>query len=232
MPHSSRVLLVALGVALTPTAFAKDGFYIGFNFGGGITSGDTNIPMKDKTLDPDQAFSNTAELFRTDAGTGFSGELRIGYNILGFVAIEADLGGSFENLSDNDKFGTNFGVFGLVRFFPAQLFEEVADRWWDPYVFVGGGAHAVVYKPDARIDGGKMTNKARAWWPSAAVKYGVGCDFYPIDFMSLGLDFAFTNGFHDEFVIDFEDDITANAASDAGSLNVQISASLLFHFGL
>jgi hypothetical protein len=145
------------------------------------------------------------------------------------VAIELDMGGSFENLTDSSSFGTNFGIYGLVRFFPAQLFEEVADRWWDPYIFIGGGLQAVVYKPDAHPPVG-MRNKARAWFPSAAVKYGLGCDFYPVPFLSLGLDFAFTNGFHDKFVIDFDKDISTNASESAGSMNVQISASILFHF--
>jgi hypothetical protein len=77
-----------------------------------------------------------------------------------------------------------------------------------------------------------MINKARAWWPSAAVKYGFGCDFYPVPFLSLGLDFAFTNGFHEKYVIDFDDDITTKAvdSSQSRSFAFQVSASILFHF--
>lgn len=238
--HRTAVLLTALAVlvAVPELANAKKGLYFGFSLGGAIVNGDRAITMSNPKLDPDFAPicaggqcppTDKSILFSTDEGGGFAANFRFGYNILGFVAIELDFGGSGNGLSDSDKLEGQVGIYGLVRMFPAQLFKGVEDRWWDPYLFVGGGVYMMAYHPDAHQPA-DMINDGRVWFPSSAVKYGFGCDFYVARFFSLGVDLAFINAFHGEFKIDNEDDISTSARDGATSFAFQPTAKLTFHF--
>lgn len=234
------IIMSALLVLFATEAQAKKGFYFGFNLGGALVSGDTAIPMQNPQKDPDYKTLNNgvsatdvSVLFSTDEGSGFATGFRMGYNILGFVGIELLVAASGNELGDGNKISGQGGIFGVVRLFPAQLFDEVKDRWWDPYIFVGGGAHFIGYNPDAHptADNPKMQNDGRAWWPGTAVTYGLGCDFYLVDFFSLGVDLAFYNVFHDDFHIDDDDDITDSPIETAGAFIFAPTAKLTFHFG-
>jgi hypothetical protein len=242
--RAGRILACAalLSLLLAPqVASAKKGFFFGFGFGGAIVDGETGVPLNAPATDPDFALSNapnniavnTAALFSTAEGEGFAATFRLGYNILGFVSIEVELGGSGNNLGNGDKIEGQLGVFGLLRFFPAQLFKEVADRWWDPYVMIGAGGYTILYNPQAEDvhPGVPMRTDGRAWGPGAAIKYGFGCDFYVAPFVSLGVDLAFINGFHSDFRVDFEDDIRTEAIETTGSFVFQPTARVTFHFG-
>ena len=243
--------MVAALALLPAAAQAKKGLYFGFDLGYASVSGETGIKMSSPGKDPDGGIvgclnpttgkdlgcrSDLSILNSTQEGEGFAVDFIFGYNILGFVAIEAQFSASGNQLTDYDHIEGQGGIYGLIRLFPAQLFEEVADRWWDPYVYVGGGGHYMGYYPEAHEapDGssaGKMQNEGRSWWPGAAVKYGFGCDFYPVQFISLGLDFGFTNIWHDEFHIDDDPEITDSPAGDSASAFAFTStAKITFHF--
>ena len=233
--------LLAVLLALPAVSVAKSGFYFGFSFGGAIVNGERGISLANENLDPDLSAVvaaghqvDKAALFSTDEGDGFAANFRLGYNILGFVAIELEIGGSGNNLGDGSKIEGQLGVFGLVRLFPAQIFPDVADRWWDPYLFIGGGGYAILYNPqDTEVHPTRsgMINDGRGWWPSGALKYGVGCDFYATKFLSLGVDLAFINGFHDKYIIDNSNGIFTEPNQTATSFVFQPTAKLTFHFG-
>ena len=219
-------------------ADAREGFYLGLGFGGAVVDGDSAIILNNPELDPDYGNGNTyngakvdlSELFTTKVGSGFAADFRLGYNILGMVAIEFDIAASGNNLGDGNKIEGQLGIFGLIKLFPAQFFEEVADRWWDPYLFVGGGVYALLYNPDAHQPI-PMQNDGRGWWPAGALKYGFGCDFYVTPNVSLGIDMAFTHGFLEDFVIDRDDDVKTTPVGDAGNFVFTPSAKITFHFG-
>ncbi len=224
-----RVLLAAL-LLLPFTAEAKSGLYLGFNIGGGIVSGDAPIGFPQSELNKDPDFvngGNSQILFSTDEGGGFSAGFRLGYNILGFAAVEASFSGSGNNLGDSNKIEGQGGIAGLVRFFPGQLIEP--DRWWDPYVFFGAGVHFIGYSPLARGDL-PMQNDGRAWWPGYTINYGLGCDFYLVPFFSVGVDLAFANAFHDTFHIDDKQGIEATPTETASAFIFNPTMKLTFHF--
>lgn len=234
--------LALVGLLLTPAAAsAKEGFFFGFGFGGAVVSGENGVALTSPTTDPDynlvnaspSVTVNTGALFSTAEGEGFAATFRIGYNILGFVSIEVELGGSGNNLDNGDKIEGQLGVFGILRFFPAQLFDEVKDRWWDPYISFGAGGYTIMYNPQSEEvhPGVPMRTDGRAWGPGGAIKYGLGCDFYVAPFVSLGVDLAFINGFHTDFRIDYGDDVRTETVETAGSFVFQPTARLTFHFG-
>ncbi len=229
-----HTLAVTLMILLTGalSAHAKKGFYFGFNLGGAIVSGEKNIAFAEsvKLQDPDQPFSDQNVLFSTDVGGGFATNFRLGYNILGVVAIEANFGGSGNGLGDSDNIEGQASVGGLVRIFPAQFFPEVADRWWDPYIFLGGAGHFIGYNPQARPEGQSMQNDGRAWWPGVSINYGLGADFYVSPFFSLGIDLAFANVRHNTFHIDDKKDITISPIDPATAFIFTPTAKLTFHF--
>ena len=239
----TTLAILTLALAIAPAAQAKKGFYFGFNLGYATVSGDTAITMQNPELDPDSGFdknigglqTDLRKLFTTEVGEGFNAEFRMGYNILGFVAIEANIQAHGNNLSDSNKLAGVGFIGSLVRFFPAQIFREVDDRWWDPYIFIGGGVYFMGFNPDAHPEDTRfpsMINDGRAWFPSAAVKYGLGVDFYIVRFFSMGIDLAFVNGFHDTFRIDNEEDVsTSPVGGSAGSFSFAPTAKLTFHFG-
>jgi len=228
-------------------AQAKSGFYFGFGVGGALISGDSAIPLKNPDRDPDYDLTNPAagvhttckpgtcpktdlrKLTTTDVGGGVAFDFRLGFNILGFVALEFDVSVSGNNLGDSNKIEGQGGLFGLIKIFPAQPFKEVADRWWDPYVMIGGGGHFLAYQPDAHPPE-TMNTDGRGFYPGFALKYGLGCDFYATPFLSLGIDLAFMNSFHSTFIIDNDRDITSETHESAGSFAFQPTAKLTFHF--
>jgi opacity protein-like surface antigen len=226
-------LLVTSVIALTPShAEAKRGFYLGLGLGYASVSGDTGIELQNIAKDPDaNAFTypdaDLNELVRSDAGSGFAFNIRMGYNILGVVAIEGDFGASGNNISNGNEVEGQAGAFFLVKLFPFQFFEQFDDRFWDPYLFGGGGVYFMGYHPDAHS--GEMTNDGRAWWPSAAAKYGIGCDFYLGPFLSLGIDLAFISGFHSTFHIDYDDNITSETRKSGASFAFQPTLKINFH---
>ena len=222
---------LALALALAPSqAEAKKGFYFGLGLGYGSVSGDTGIGIENAFRDVDSMVANADldELFRSDAGSGFAMNFRLGYNILGVVALEAEFGGSGNNITDGKKIEGQAGIFMLVKVFPAQFFKGLEDRFWDPYIYAGGGIYFMGYNPDAHPPFA-MANDGRVWWPSTAVKYGLGCDFYVSPFLSLGVDLAFINGFHSEYHYD-EDQDPLKAKDTASSFVFQPTVKATFHF--
>ena len=233
MKRSLMVLPLIALLSYPLTAEAKKGFYFGFNLGGAMISGESPVPFEAGQIakDPDyRPNTDVAALMSTDVGSGFTAQFRMGYNILGFVAIETLFGGSGNGLGDGDTIEGQAGIYGLIRIFPAQLFKEVEDRWWDPYLFVGGGVHFIGYNPDAHAPD-PMQNDGRAWWPGSAIYYGLGCDFYVAPFFSLGVDLAFNNAYHDTFNIDNDDDISATPIDTATQFAFMPTVKLTFHFG-
>ena len=80
------------------TAEAKKGFYFGLGFGGAVVNGETAIPLQNPTLDPDYGDGlnySTARvdlnvLVRTEVGSGFAADFRLGYNMVFYQAKQTN----------------------------------------------------------------------------------------------------------------------------------------------
>jgi hypothetical protein len=230
--RSTRHLLLVCALLAAPAAEGKSGLYLGFHLGGAIVSGDAPITFPQSEINKDLDFGkggNTQVLFSTDVGGGFATGFHIGYNILGFVAIEANFNASGNGLGAGDSIEGQGGVAGLLRFFPAQLFAE-PDRWWDPYVTLGGGVHFMGYNPEAHADGSPMIIDGRAWWPGFTFNWGLGSDFYVVPFFSVGIDLMFVHAYHDEFHIDNAENVVAIPTETATAFIFVPTVKLDFHF--
>lgn len=242
-----RLTLLLSALSVCGVAQAKSGFYFGLGVGGALISGDSGIPLKNPDRDPDYDLQNPGpgihttckpgkcpntdlrKLTTTDVGSGVAFDFRLGFNILGFLALEFDASVSGNNLGDSDKIEGQGGLFGLIKIFPAQPFKEVADRWWDPYVMLGAGAHFIAYQPDAHPPE-TMNTDGRGFYPGFAMKYGLGCDFHTTPFLSLGVDLAFMNTFHSTYIIDNDKGTTSETRDTAGSFVFQPTVKVTFHF--
>jgi hypothetical protein len=228
------VFVISLLVATlaSATAYAGGGFYVGFGVGGGLVSGDTAIALKDPGADPDYndgIGTDLRTLFSTEEGEGVQFDFRLGYNILGITAIECNVSAGGNNMGDWGKIEGQGGIFGLVKLFPAQFFPEVADRKWDAYIYGGAGVYFMAYQPQAR-PGKEMDTEGRGWYPSVAIKWGIGGEYYVTPFLSFGGDLGFTHGYHSTFVINNDDDKTTEAKETATSFAFQLTVTMTFHF--
>ena len=225
------VFVIALLVATlaSTTAYAGGGFYVGFGVGGGLVSGDTAIELKKPGLDPDYASSDLRKLVSTEEGEGVQFDFKIGYNILGITAIECDVSAGGSNMADWGKIEGQGGIFGLIKLFPAQFFPEVADRKWDAYIYAGAGVYFMAYQPQARPNGTMITD-GRGWYPSVAIKWGIGGEYYVTPFLSFGGDLGFTHGYHSTFIIDDDKGIETEAKETATSFAFQPTVTMTFHF--
>jgi hypothetical protein len=226
--HSTLLFVTLIVAALVcSTAQARDGFYMGFGFGGGMVSGDTAIELKNPERDPDRVGSDKRKLWSTEEGGGFQFDFRLGYNILGVTAIECNVSAGGNNLSDWDKIEGQGGVFGLVKLYPAQFFPEMADRKWDAYIYAGAGLYFMAYQPDAKPN---MDTDARGWYPSLGIKWGLGGEYYVVPMLSFGLDLGFTHGFHSTFIINDDKGIETEAKDGATSFAFQPTVTMTVHF--
>jgi hypothetical protein len=221
---------VVAGLSISGTADAKRGFYMGLGVGFATVSGETAIELKNPNKDPDlKAGGDARKIVSTEEGEGVLFDFRLGYNILGVTAIEFNISAGGNELSDWDKIEGHGGFFGLVKLYPAQFFPEVVDRQWDLHIYAGAGLYFMAYQPQA-YPNRAMETDGRGWYPSFAVKWGFGGEYYlPGDFLSLGLDLGFTHGYHSTFIVNSDDGTESEAKDTATSFAFQPTFTMTFH---
>lgn len=149
MTTRTTISLATLAVALTalaPMAHANDGGMIfGISLGGALVSGETGVPLKMDPFSCPQYVSSLPgvdlcqDYVRTDAGSGFAFDLKLGYNVLGYGSLETYLNGHLNMDSGGGKFeGAAYWGF-LGRYFPFQHFDNLKSTAFDPNIYFGGG---------------------------------------------------------------------------------------------
>lgn len=233
MTTRTTISLATLAVALTalaPMAHANDGGMIfGISLGGALVSGETGIDMKDWAAD---ALRNSVDpeiykdWIRTDAGSGFAFDLKLGYNVLGYGSIETYLNGHLNMDSGGGKFeGAAYWGF-LGRYFPFQHFANLKTTPFDPNVYFGGGFinysgyHRGDYDPQHKTRG----------WSGTHLLFGAALDYYIHPSVSVGVDLRFILPNWKTFHEDWDDDITFQPAKDATTFVFAPMANITFHF--
>lgn len=186
---------------------AGEGFYFSLGLGGGIVSGDRDVALSVPKACPSSVTSERflwsekgsnyikcvsspsadshAESVRTDFGSGMGFQLRIGYNIRGFVSLEGFLSGNGDP-GPGESAGIGHTGFQL-RYHPVNHSIPVEDRLWDADVMLGVGYAVGGFSPDPDI---QLSDDEKAW-DGMAITTGVAFNYQVAPRVDLGLDFKF-----------------------------------------
>ncbi len=235
---SIRFLTLALALtALAPVARANDGGMIfGISLGGALVSGDTGVMLDENT---GNVYTNAwakelngmraeyhKDWVRTDAGSGFAFDLKLGYNVLGYGSVETYINGHLNMDSGGGKFeGAAYWGF-LGRYFPFQHFANLKSTAFDPNIYFGGGL--INYQGYHRGDY-DPTHKTRGW-SGTHILFGAALDYYLNKSVSVGIDLRFILPNWKTFYEDWDDDITFEPASSATTFVFEPMANITFHF--
>ena len=180
----TSLLVALLVVGGAGAAFARGGFVLGLDLGGAAVRGDQNVPLKDFDC-PSEAFCKDS--VRTDATSGFAFGLRLGYNVLGFGALEGHMWGSGNLSSGGDK--PEGAVYSAIvaRYFPLQHVKKWYYRKFDPSIYLGWQpvAYMGYYTQD------KFGNEGRGWTSRTGWQFGASCDYELKRGVFVGLDLRF-----------------------------------------
>ena len=200
----SVVIVAVLLLGMGPASAVGEGPYFSFGLGGGVVSGDRDVPLKvpskcqalgvtsDRFLwseqykcvsSPSQA--SHEESVRTDFGSGFGFQFRFGYNIKGLVSVEGFIAGH-----GDPGPGTTAGMghAGLqLRYHPVGHAMPAEGRLWDVDLMLGVGYSVGGFSPDPDIQGDD-DEKA---WDGLVVTSGVAFNYEVSDRVALGLDLKF-----------------------------------------
>ncbi len=223
-----RVLLVLALLSLASPAWARPGFYIGL--GGGSTGvsgervGPDRVEMEDG-IDPDPYM----EVVRptTELGSGASGMFRLGFNILGYAAIEAITSGSGSNLADGDERNWAAHAHLGLRAYPlwhwqARLPEPLQPL--EPSLFLGWGTSYQAYTPSSVIDPVGFSK-------TGTMRLGLGLEYFVISYFKVALDYHYIRAPYDNFIYNFEESINFPVSPAVVTSFHQVLASIAFQFG-
>jgi len=210
-----------------PLAGAKDitpreqkplwgGFFLEFNIGYGSTGGANSPRIPNPASSsvstvggPEFLYaaspSKYAEAVTTDVGGGIAVNLQIGYNIMGYASLWADLSahGSFGAKSDTAGAGTIALMLGFhpLRFVRNGQFP-VDVRLYGGYGFFEIlGYHETVFQTEA-------TGKS---WTGTAIPFGLSGEYrIPESVFAIGLDLRMVRATYDTWIYNFDDDLKSD----------------------
>ncbi len=243
MRRAARFFALTVGLlavtAMSQSALAKGGMIFGLDLGGAFVSGEQNMKLaptsdlyyNNKPLNATCQNSTGVtekvckDLLRTDAGSGFAFGFRLGYNFWGYAALETYVHANFNTDSGGGKFEGAAGWGFLGKYFPLEHFAKLKQRWYDPFVYFGGGfitfmGYHEEYDYDHDLRG----------WKGGHLLFGLGSDFYVHKTVSLGFDLRFMMPMYKTYIYDWDNDITATPSSTPSTLIVSPMATVTFHF--
>lgn len=232
MTTRTSISFLAATLALTVLAprvqASEGGMIFGISLGGALVSGDQGVKLEPagSWIESHTTDDQFKDWVRTDAGSGFAFDLKLGYNILGYAAIETYINGHINMDSGGGKFeGAAYWGF-LGRYFPFQHFEQLRTTKFDPNVYFGGGFinyngyHRGDYDPQHKTRG----------WNGTHLLFGAALDYYIHKSVSVGVDLRFILPTWNSFMEDWDNDINYEPASPASSFVFEPMANITFHF--
>lgn len=201
-----------------------DGFYFSLGVGGAIATGDQGVGIESRGGCPDagpqgaplfffdvdsfncvyvdppagEDFESTLkDLRRTDIASGMHLQIRIGYNILGYVSPEIVLSGN--GGFDLDEGMANVGF--QLRLHWAMLALPLEEREWDGDLYYGVGYTIAGYHPEPRNQGGEDEGKG---WEGVFHAFGTSFSYMVGKRVSVGLDLRFVLPQYVTWIVNFD----------------------------
>lgn len=212
-------LIVAL-LMLTSTAEARPGFYIGSGIGFS-TAGGQETPV------PNFSMGNGGK-FTTDIDGGLSVMgLRMGYNIMGYGALELSAHGHGHALGDAAEREWAAHVSLGARIYPAWHWRSELPTWMDdlePSLFLGWGGTWQVYNPYHQEYSDEVGFRGLGGF-----RFGLGLEYFVTSFFKVGFDYMLISAPYDTFIFNMSDGITGDVDDASNTFN-QVLLTFMFHF--
>ena len=214
-----------LCLMLATTAGAKEGVYLGLGLGGGLVSGEDSIELKPKTgIVVGAGCTSNPECISTNFAEGFGGIIRLGYNILGMVAVEAAIASHASDIGDKESSWMAHAHGNLV-IHPIGIYEFSEGtrelELWDPYLFIGGGY----------TGGGYYALGDDKGWQGPSLQTGGGINFHLVWPISIGLDFRVIVPYFETWVWNRSKDQVLSPEKTASPIIFLPTATFTAHFG-
>jgi len=212
-------ILVAL-MMFAGTAEARPGFYIGSGIGFSTASGD-ETPVPGFSMGGGGAFT-------TDIAGGLSVQaLRLGYNIMGYGALELSIHGHGHALGDaaEREWAAHFSLG--ARLYPAWHWRDQLPTWMDdlePSLLLGWGGTWQVYNPYGQTNSDEVGFRGLGGF-----RFGLGLEYFATSFFKIGFDYMLISAPFDTFIFNMSDGITGDVDEASATFN-QVLLTFMFHF--
>lgn len=228
-----KVLLIGICVLFADSAFAREGFYIG------LGAGHTSLNGQDVPYDSFDANEFGGQVprmvslqgykeFSTVLNSGTGAMYRMGFNILGYGAIETIVTGHGLDLADEHLRQWAAHAHLGARLYPAWHWQGLlpeALRPLEPSLYFGWGTTYQVYVPDPALD-------EIGWSTFSSFRFGIGLEYFVLSYFKLGMDYYYINAPYDNFIFHFQKSDNYPVDPEvAGTTFHQFLVTLNFQFG-
>jgi hypothetical protein len=162
---------------------------------------------------------------RTEMPGGLSAlALRLGYNIMGYGALEIGAHGHGVSLGDSAtrEWAAHFSLG--TRIYPAWHWRDQLPAWMDdlePSIFLGWGGTWQVYPASAGQEVG--------WKSLSGFRFGLGAEYYLTSFFKVGLDYMLVTAPYSTFIFNLSEGQTGEVDGPSNTFN-QVLLTFMFHF--
>lgn len=223
-----RCLLGLLVLGLAAPALARPGFYGGLGFGVGAASGES---VGYDRIKPDETGLKLIDgpALGTDIGSSAATTLRLGFNVLGYAALETLFTGQGSALTDADERRFAVQWHTGLRAYPLWHWQAQLPGWmqplepslyWSPFL----GLSYQVYVPDAAPD-------EVGWSKGWTQRLGASLEYFVVDFFKVSLDYFYVPVKYDNFIFNFDESENYPVEPPAKTNYNQVFLSFVFQFG-
>jgi len=218
-----RILVVLAVLGTSSPALARPGFTVALGIGGTSVGG--------QTVAIDRLHSSTATIavppsFTTDIDGGLNGLFSMGFNILGYGALETRLTGGGHSLTDATKRQWAAHWQTGIRAYPLWHWQALLPDYLqplEPSIFFGLGASYQGYAPNPVDEVG--------WSRWGTWSLGLGVEYFIISYFKVMLDYTYIHSGYNNFILDFEDSINFDVEPTASTGFHQFFVVAAFQFG-
>ncbi len=189
------IIVFVLGLALP--AWARPGFTIGLGLGGSSTGGG-KVALTRLTPEPGTPpVTSIGYVPTTDIGGGLSPMLHLGFNILGYAALELRATGHWHDLFNAKTRNWTASAHIGARAYPMWHWQGKLPKYiqpLEPSLFLGWGSTWQGYAPN--------TSEEVAYSTFKSLRFGGSLEYFIVSFFKVSLDYYFVRAPFGTFIFD------------------------------
>ncbi len=217
-------LILLLGLAPV-AALARPGFNVGLGVGGSAVSGEQVGFERLSSTTGAQLGGPAGFTFSTANDGGFAALFTMGFNVLGYAALETRLTGQGTALGDENARQWAAQWHTGVRAYPMWHWQSAVPEWLQPFepsLFVGWGASYQGYV--ATVDSEVAWSSWNSW------RFGLAGEYFVLPFLKVALDYSYVLAPYRTFIYDWDDSLFFDVDPSAGTGFHQVFVIASFQF--